>query len=268
MAVLSGGLMMLLGCGGDDAGPGTDGPISSATLNPGDNSGGGGTAKSPTTNTNAPVDYNSLIKKTGAQPVIVGTNQFRLLYHFTDDNNRFSGLAKVKDPQGRTTIFRIEHGLKDGYQITRHPNSTNLLQRIRYIRGLKSGPENRFYPNGSKWVAGIWTNNLRTGHWFIWNQDGSTNQVDIWRNGLHIKRDVRFLSPGLARQWSGQQLQAAYIGQPASILRKAFGKPFDVRGPKVYYYYAKVSGVLDGKLATKIIFTVQNGKVTAVEFAE
>ncbi len=260
--------MLLGGCGGDDETGGDGGPISSATLNPGDNSGGGGTTPAPTTNTNAPVDYNTLQKRTGAKPVIVGTNQFKLLYHFTKDDQRYTGLARHKDPQGRTTVFRIEHGLKDGYQITRHPNSTNVFQRIRYVRGLKSGPENRFFPDGKRWVAGMWTNNLRTGHWFIWNVDGSTNQVDIWRNGLHIKRDVRFLSPGLARLWTGQELQSAYIGQPASILRKAFGKPFDVRGPKVYYYYAKVNGVLDGKLATKIIFTVTNGTVSAVEFAE
>ena len=257
LAILGAGIF-LFGCGGGD--DGDKQTLSTTTIDT-----GGGTTKKPKP---GPVEYKSLIERRGDKPVITGTNKAYRFYYFKEGTKRFTGIAKKNWTNGFVTLYRIEHGLKDGYAVTLFPKSTNHFQRVRFEKGLKNGKEFVWHPNYKLKTQGQWTNGVKTGPWFRWNEDGTTNLVAHYLNGKYLGRDKRFLPEGMLRTWEANALGTFYTGKPQAIILKAFGTPTQAKGPNWIYKGMKVTRAIPGKVATTVTFTIQSGKVAAVRVSE
>ena len=258
-------LLFIVGCGGDD--PGSAGPpISTSTVVPSATTNGGAASAAPKKTNAAPTEYKTLIKRRGAKPHMVGTNQIFRLYHFTSGSNRFTGLARNISTNGLYTIFRIEHGLLDGYVVTKFPKTTNRVHQTTYLRGLKNGREYAWHKNGKLKLQGDWTNGVRTGTWFLWHGDGTTNRVDMYKDGKYVGKHKVFVSAGLARVWKAADLKSAYPGVAQAAVIKGFGSPDKIQGANWIYQGVKVPDAIAGKQTVTVVFTMQKGKVAVVNF--
>jgi len=263
LAILGAGVLWV-GCGGDE---GESKPLSTTQFVPSTSTNNAGGA---TTKTNAgPYDYKQLKKRVSAEPQMMGTNKIYRLYHFVG-TNRFTGIARHNSTNGWFQMYRIEHGLMDGYVYKKFPRTTNYVHRIFYLRGLKNGREYSWHKNGKLKLQGEWTNGVRTGKWFLWHDDGTTNRVDSYSNGKYLGKHKLFVSEGLKRQWRAADLRKFYVvqAQPQAIIQKAFGSPDKIiKGNNWIYYGVRVSDAIPGQNTATMIFTLQKGKVTAVNFA-
>ena len=258
--------VFLIGCGGGD--DGDNQPYGSTTIDPGStpNGTGGGTPKKAKA---GPMDYQKLIRRRGDKPVVTGTNRIYRLYHFTEGTTRFTGIAKSVSTNGMVTFFRIEQGLKDGYVVTKFPNSTNRFHQARYIRGLKNGREFYWHKNGRLKIQGQFTNGVAVGPRFSWDENGQTNRMWLYDNSgklIGIKRAPRPV--GMTTTWDATQLRTIYTGKPQTTIQAVFGKPAKLEGANWVYKGVKVNNAIPGKVATTVTFTIQNGVVAAVLFAE
>ena len=262
MAILGAGIF-LIGCGGSDD---DDKPVSSTTVDPNspNNKASGKTTKKSKP---GPVPYKSLIRRRGARPVITGTNKIYRYYHFTQGTNRFTGIARNVSTNG-STLFRIEHGLVDGYRITLFPKSTNRLHQAFYIKGLKNGREYYWHKNGKLKIQGQFTNGVRTGVWFLWHNDGTTNRVDLYANGKYMGKNKLFLSTGMKYQWKAEDLRELYVGKPQSTIQKTFGSPDRIKGANWIYYGVKVANAIPDKVAVTVTFVIRNDTVASVLYTE
>ena len=64
------------------------------------------------------------------------------------------------------------------------------------------------------------------------------------------------------------QLRKIYTGKPQSTILSVFGNPAKMEGANWVYKGVKVNNAIPGKVATTVTFTIQNGVVAAVLFAE
>ncbi len=250
-----------VGCGGGNGGNEPPDPaITSPTQNTSTGSGDAASTK--------PIQYGSLKKRTIKTPFTVGTNRVFTQWHFKDEKP-YTGIAIHKGTNNMVTFYPLKNGLKHGYVITRYPRSTNHFQTVRFEKGVKNGKEFLWHPNSKRKIWGQWTNGARTGPWFWWNEDGTTNRVDHYLKGKWIGRDRRSLPPGMARSWDAAVLKKYYIGKPQTIIEKAFGKPTRTKGPDwIYDGMTVTNGLPENKGATTVIFTLKDGKVTTLVFGK
>lgn len=256
-------LIFIVACGGDDPAPGPSFSTSNVVPSTSTNGGGANTPKAKV----GPTEYKSLVKRRGNKPEITGTNQIFRLYHFTTGSNRFTGLARHISTNGLYTIFRIEHGLLDGYVVTKFPKTTNRVHQTTYLRGLKNGREYAWHKNGRLKLQGDWTNGVRTGTWFLWHEDGKTNRVDKYKDGKYMGKHRVFVSEALKRIWTKADLQKFYTNQPQTIILKGFGSPDTIVGANWVYRGVKVPDAIPNKQTATVTFTMQAGKVSVVGFA-
>ena len=264
LAILGAGVF-LMGCGGGD--DGDNQPLNTTTIDPDstpNNSGGGTTRKSKP----KWVDYKSLIKQPGDKPSVIGTNQIYRMYHFTQGTNRFTGIARNVSTNGLVTFYRIEHGLKDGYAITLFPNSTNKVHQALYVHGLKNGREFYWHKNGRLKFQGQFTNGVAVGPRFSWDENGQTNRMWLYDNSGKLIGIKRFPRVGVTTVWDAAQLRKIYTGKQQSIIQSVFGKPTKMEGGNWVYKGVKVKNAIPGKIAITVTFTIQNGNVAAVLYAE
>lgn len=264
LTMLCGGLLLGMGCGGDDE---PDPGLGTASLKqPADGGGNpGGNPPTPPAK-KAPTEYKNLIKRPGAKPVMVGTNQITRIYHF-EGTNRFSGIARNVTTNGLFTLWRIEHGLIDGPVIQKFGSTTNKVHEWNYLRGLKNGWETSWHQNGKLKLSGFWTNGVRNGLWVMWHNDGSTNRVDLYAMGVHKGKSKLHLSQGLTMDWTAARLQQVYVNKPLSTIQRMFGSPDKIVKGGWVYYNVKVNGAVPNKAAVTTTFVHQAGKVTLVQFA-
>jgi hypothetical protein len=262
-AILGAGIL-LIGCGGGDDGGSQPPSITTIDPEPNPNNTSGEATKKPKP---GQMDYKTLIKRRGTTPITAGTNKIYRLYHFTQGTNRFTGIAESVSTNG-ITFFRIEHGLKDGYAITLFPNSTNRIHQARYVRGLKNGREYYWHKNGRLKAQGQFTNGVAVGPRFSWDENGQTNRMWLYDNSGKLIGVKRFLPFGMQRAWDAAQLRKIYTGKQQSIIRSVFGKPAKIEGSNWLYKGLRVNNAIQSKVATTVTFTIPNGTVTAVLFAE
>ena len=257
--------IFLNGCGGGD--DGDNQTYGSASIDSGSNPNGtgGGTPKKAKA---GPLDYKKLIRRRGDKPVVTGTNRIYRTYHFTEGTTQFTGIAKSVSTNGLVTFFRIEHGLKHGYVITKFPNSTNRFHQARYILGLKNGREFYWHKNGRLKIQGQFTNGVAIGPRFSWDENGQTNRMWLYDNSGKLIGIKRFLPFGMKQVWEAAQLRKIYTGKQQSIILSVFGKPAKLEGANWVYKGVKVNNAIPGKVATTVTFTIQNGVVAAVLYAE
>jgi len=257
--------VFLVGCGGDD---GDSKPLSTTQFVPSTstNKVGGGAPKAKAKA--GPYDYKKLVKRRGAKPVMMGTNQVYRTYHFTSGTNRFTGMARYISTNGWYKMYQIKFGLKNGYEFQKYPRTTNLVHKIFYLRGLKNGREYAWHKNGKLKLQGEWTNGVRTGKWFLWHDDGNTNRVDSYLNGKYLGKHKLLVSGGLKLTWKAAVLKSTYVGQPQAIIMKGFGSPDQQKGTSWIYYGVRVIDAFPNQATATMIFTLQKGKVTAVNFAK
>jgi antitoxin component YwqK of YwqJK toxin-antitoxin module len=262
-ALLGAGIF-LIGCGGGDDGGSQ--PLGSTTIDPNSipNDTNKEVIKKPKP---GPVDYMTLTKRRGDTPITAGTNKIYRLYHFTQGTNRFTGITKSVNTNG-VTLCRIEHGLKDGYEITLFPNITNRLHQAHYVHGLKNGREFYWHKNGQLKIQGQFTNGVAVGPRFSWDENGQTNRIWLYDNSGKLIGVRRFLPIGMKRVWDAAQLKEIYTGKKQSIIRSVFGKPTKTEGNNWIYKGLRVNKGIPNQVITTVTFTIQNGTVTAVMYAE
>tara|TARA_B100000959_G_C14953597_1_gene612824 strand:+ start:589 stop:1431 length:843 start_codon:yes stop_codon:yes gene_type:complete len=256
-----GAVVFLVGCGGGDGG---NEALGSATITPAQNAPTGSSEGS----SKRRVKYSSLKIRKVKTPFTLGTNRIFSQWHFKD-NKPFTGIAFQKGTNGMVTFYPLKNGLKNGYVITQFPRSTNHFQRVRFEKGVKNGKEFLWHSNYKLKIQGQWTNGTRTGPWFWWNEDGTTNRVDHYLKGKWRGRDRRFLPPGIARSWDAAILKKYYVGKPQAIILKAFGTPTRKKASTwVYQGMSITNGLPEIKTASTVTFSLKNGTVTAVLFAK
>lgn len=262
LAILVAGIF-LTGCGGGDD---ENQPISTTTVDPNSPKNNGGAT--PTKKSKpGPMPYGALIRKREAKPVNTSTNKVYRYHHFTKGTDRFTGIARNVSTNG-ITYFPIKDGLFQGGVKTRYPKRTNLLHRAFYIKGWKNGREYYWHKNGQLKIQGQWTNGVRTGVWFLWHDDGTTNRVDLYANGKYMGKHKSFLSAGMKYTWKSEDLKKIYVGKPQATIQKAFGSPDKIKGANWIYYGVKVANAVPDKVAVTVTFVIQNGTVASVLYTE
>jgi len=265
LTMLCGGLLLGVGCGGDDE---PDPGLGTASLKQPAEGGGnaGGNTPAPPKK-KQPMKYRDLVRRPGAVPHVVGTNKITRFYYFTSGTNRFTGLAVDKTTNGLFTVYAIRSGMLNGKVKQKFANSTNYVSERTYTNGLQQGIERHWHRNGRLRMHGHWTNGVRHGHWLLLHDDGSTNRMDLYDMGAWKGKHPVFVSQGLTMEWTSQQLQQVYVGKPLSTIQRMFGSPDKIVKGGWVYYNVKVNGAVPNKAAVTTTFVHQAGKVTLVQFA-
>ena len=267
-------LLLLIGCGGNDDGSGSD--ISTTKINQ-------GPASTNTTqvaiNAVAPVDISTMkyIRRTNATAII--TNIVRVYFH---DKKQFTGNAIKNDKDGTQSLISMQKGLWHGTFRIKYPGGKQTKYRVNYIQGLKNGTAYTWYADGTARSKSFYTNGIRVGPWTTFHPNGKTNKVKVLSTKIPGKvlrmaafdltgRPLTGKTPaGRKFQWQVNGTDAAkelsyYKGRPSSILTTAFGNPNQRQGNVWMYSGLTIRDIKTGEIKRTARFTVNNGKVAAVE---
>jgi hypothetical protein len=92
--------------------------------------------------------------------------------------------------------------------------------------------------------------------------------VDSYLNGKYLGKHKLLVSAGLKLTWKAAVLKTTYVGQPQAIIMKGFGSPDQQQGTSWIYYGVRVTDAIPDQEEVTLIFTIQNGRVTALSFNE
>ena len=265
--------LFLIGCGGDDGG-GSD--ISTTKINQGPAS---TNITQVATNAVAPVDISTMkyIRRTNATTII--TNIVRVYYR---GKKRFTGNAIKNDKDGTQALIPMKDGLWHGTFRIKHPGGKQTKYRVNYVQGLKSGAAYTWYANGTARSKSFYTNGFRVGPWITFHSNGKTNKVMVLSPkipGKVLRRAAFDLTgrPLTGKTPAGRKFQwqvngtdplkklSYYINRPASLLTTAVGNPDQRRGNLWMYSGLTIRDIKTGQIKHTARFTVNNGKVIAVE---
>ena len=272
--------LLLVGCGGNDDGSGSD--ISTTKINQGSAS---TNTTQVATNAIAPVDISTMkyIRRTNATTVI--TNVVLVFFkdkeHF-EAKKRFTGNAIKNNKDGTQAFYPMKNGLWHGTSRTKYPGGKQTKYRVNYVQGLKNGAAHAWYANGTARSKSFYTNGFRVGPWITFHPNGKTNKVMVLSftiPGKVLRRAAFDLTgrpltgktpAGRKFQWQVNGTDALkelsyYKGRPSSILTTAFGNPNQQQGNVWMYSGLTIRDIKTGEIKRTARFTVNNGTVSAVE---
>jgi antitoxin component YwqK of YwqJK toxin-antitoxin module len=267
--------LFLVGCGGDDGGGDPD--ISTTKINQGPAS---TNITQGATNAVPPVDISTMkyIRRTNATAII--TNIVRVYYH---DKKRFTGNAIKNGKDGSPqALIPMKDGYWHGTFRIKYPGGKQTKYRVDYVRGLRSGEEYTWYANGKARSRSFYTNDFRFGIWTTFHPNGKTNKVMVLSTkipGKVLRRAAFDLTgrPLTGKTPAGRKFQwevngteplkklSYYINGPTSSLTTVFGNPDQRRGNVWTYSGLTIRDMKTGQIKHTARFTVNNGKVVAVE---
>jgi antitoxin component YwqK of YwqJK toxin-antitoxin module len=267
--------LFLVGCGGDDGGGDPD--ISTTKINQGPAS---TNITQGATNAVPPVDISTMkyIQRTNATAII--TNIVRVYYH---DKKRFTGNAIKNGKDGSPqALIPMKDGYWHGTFRIKYPGGKQTKYRVDYVRGLRSGEEYTWYANGKARSRSFYTNDFRFGIWTTFHPNGKTNKVMVLSTkipGKVLRRAAFDLTgrPLTGKTPAGRKFQwevngteplkklSYYINGPTSSLTTVFGNPDQRRGNVWTYSGLTIRDMKTDQIKHTARFTVNNGKVVAVE---
>ena len=266
--------LLLVGCDGDNDGGGSD--ISTTKINQGSAS---TNTTQVATNAVAPVDISTMkfIRRTNATTVI--TNIVRVYIH---DKKRFTGNAIKNDKDGTQSFIPMKDGLWHGTFRIKYPGGKQTKYRVNYVQGLKSGAAYTWYANGTARSQSFYANGFRVGPWTTFHPNGKTNKVTVLSTkipGKVLRRAAFDLTgrPLTGKTPAGRKFPwqvngsdpnkdlSFYISKSTSILTTAFGNPNQRQGNVRTYSGLTIRDIKTGQIKHTARFTVNNGKVIAVE---
>lgn len=116
-------------------------------------------------------------------------------YYYNDLRN---GLSKKYYPDSvLAEIVTWDMGNRSGEWLQYYPDGSICL-RAEYIAGKLEGPMSYYHPNGKLEYEGRYHDDLRTGDWMVFNEDGSLKQIIAYREGVPADpkladRETKFL---------------------------------------------------------------------------
>jgi antitoxin component YwqK of YwqJK toxin-antitoxin module len=266
--------LFLIGCGGDDGGGDSD--ISTTKIHQGPAS---TNITQGATNAVPPVDISTMkyIRRTNATAII--TNIVRVYYH---DKKRFTGNAIKNDKDGTQSFIPMKDGLWHGTFRTKYPGGNQTKYRVNYVQGLKSGAAYAWYANGTARRKSFHANGFRVGPWITFHPNGKTNKVKVLSTKIpgKVLRQAAFDLTGrplTGKTPAGRKFQwqvngsdplkklSYYINRPTPSLTTVFGNPDQRRGNVWTYSGLTIRDMKTGQIKHTARFTVNNGKVVAVE---
>jgi len=117
-------------------------------------------------------------------------------------------------------------------------------------------------------IRGQFTNGVPVSARISWDENGQTNRVWFYDNSGKLIGIKRILPIGMKAAWGAAQLRKIYTGKSQLKILCVLGKPAKMEGGNWLSIGVKANKAIPGKVAATVTFTIQNGNVAAMLYAE